>query len=146
MRRAGSRPLPQPVTEAALAPKSRSDGLALAMFVVIAVTHVGTNLLAKQFGIDRAWLFYILVGVQGVFLYGLWLKHSPAVATVALWGLIESGMTSVCGSLAYFKPIEPAEWEGMCDAKLGFPIFHWFGLIAAALLALSFALRWRRNV
>lgn len=122
-------------------PKSPSDGLALGLLVVVAMTHLGTNVISKQFGIDRAWLFYIMVGIQGVFLYCAFLRVSPSVAAVALWGAIESGMTSVCGSLAYFKPIEPKEWEGLCDAQLGFPVFHYFGLVAAAMLALSLAIR-----
>lgn len=116
-----------------------------ALLIVVAVTHFGTELIARQFGADRAALFYVARGVEGVFLFGLLLRHSPLVAAVAAWGMIEEGMTSVCGALYIAKPAEPEPLQGLCDARLGMPVFTYAGLICALLLAASVAVRRSRG-
>ena len=127
----------------------RSDlELAACLVIIIVVIHIGTPLVAKHFGVDWAWLFYIMRGIGGAFVFGLFLRVSPYVAAAALWGLIEEGMTSVCGAITWAYPVQPKAVEGLCDAQLGFPLFHWLGLLMASLLALSIAVRdyRRRNV
>ena len=119
---------------------------AATMLVVIAITHLGCEILSRAFSIDRAALFYVVRGMEGVFLYGVWLGHSPYVSAVALWGMVESALTSVCGSLYIVEPVEPVPFQGLCDARSGMPIFYYSGLVVASLLALSLALRRGRRV
>lgn len=118
----------------------------VALLIVVAMTHLACELISKAFSIDRAALFYVARGLEGVYLYGLWLGHSPFVSAVALWGLVESALTSVCGSLYIVEPIEPVPLQGLCDARSGMPVFYYSGLVVASLLALSLALRRGRHV
>lgn len=109
--------------------------------IAVALTHIGSDVVATQLGVSRGWCFYIARGLEGVFLFGLLLNVSPYVAAAALWGVIEEAMTSVCGAVTWLHPVQLNGMQGLCDAQLGFPLFHWVGLILACLLAMSIALR-----
>ena len=124
----------------------REWGFAVALLGVVAFTHLGYEVLAQAVVIDRASVFYVARGFEGVFLYGVWVGHSPYVTAVALWGMAESALTSVCGSLYIVEPIDPAPFQGLCDAKSGLPVFYYMGLVAASLLALVLVLNGRRRV
>lgn len=115
------------------------------LLLVVAGTHVGSALVAQQAHIDRAALFYVLRGVEGVFLFGLLLRHSTTVAAVALWGMAEEALTSVCGALYIIEPVEPVPLQGLCDVRTGAPVFTWCGLFLAAALAGSLAMRRARS-
>lgn len=116
------------------------------LLIVVALTHVGSEVIAKQFGVDRAALFYVMRGLEGVALYGLLLTHSPCVAAVALWGMGEEALTSVCGALYIVEPVDPAPFQGLCDVRAGMPVFSYLGLVAASLLALMLAMRRKHRV
>lgn len=119
--------------------------LGAALLLLVLTVHVGTDAISSAFGLDRAWVFYVARGIEGTVLYGLLLRHSPLVAAVAAWGMLESAMTSICGALAMVMPLKPAPFQGLCDAATGMPAFTYAGLIAAAFLGLSLAIRRNRR-
>lgn len=125
-------------------PTAEELTLAVVFLALIAFTHLGYEVVHQATGLDRAAVFYVARGLEGAFLYALFMGHSPYVAAVALWGVVESAMTSICGALYIIEPVNPGAWQGLCDVKTGMPVFYYSGLIIACLLALSIAIRRQR--
>ena len=70
---------------------------------------------------------------------------SPWVGAVATWGMVESALTSICGSLSMIKGGAANSPMGICSAETGMPVAYFGSLITASLLALTLAFRRLRH-
>lgn len=114
--------------------------LAVALLVVVGVTHFGYEVLALAYAqhesAAKAW-FYVLRGIEGLSLFGIIasLVRSRAVMSVCVLGMSEESLTAAC---RVSKPIGNvpgyAPFEGLCG-----PGWYFAGLIALGLVALGIA-------
>ena len=82
------------------APMSKTVWTALALFVLVLLTHYGYDPLAKLFDEPKAArrLFYTLRGAEGAVLFvvvGI-LSQGILMRLASLWGLYEESQTTVC--------------------------------------------------
>lgn len=114
--------------------------LAVALLLLVAVTHFGHELIAGHYqdheAAAKAW-FYTLRGVEGaaLFLAVAALSRSAAVIAVCSLGAFEESMTAACRAS---KPIAGLPgylpFQGLCG-----PGWYYVGLIALGLVALALA-------